>query len=388
MPVCLKTLFLPVIRAISLSLMYISLVACSSGTVHKVFDNLHLTAGDVHTAAADYPSELERSADDYQLPEQYFFNDSMRPTSKLLQASGTAGMIIIHEGKIVYETYGYGKNQDSRFLAWSVSKSVTSALVGIAIDEGFIDTVSDPVVKYVPSLQTTAYADSTIEDVLEMASGVKFDETYNIGTDVFRLQQAVGRDLSKEVHQYVVSDNTSGTFNAYKSIDTVVLGMILVNATGQSVTAYLQSRLWEPAGMTGEAKWLADRNGLEATFCCLQATLRDWAKFGLIYLNNGFYNNKQIIPQQWVSASLDTSKPHLQPGKNPLSDDEWGYGYQWWIPDTGNDYAAVGVFNQFIYVNPDVNLIIVKGSGALSYLVNEREDEHIALFRAISNDFY
>lgn len=377
-----------VIRIVGLLWICMSLMACSSATVHKVFDNLHLTAGEVHTAEVGYPNELERAAEDYVLPEQYLYDDSLKSTSKLLQASGTAGMVIIHEGKIVYENYGYGKNQNSRFLAWSVSKSVTSALVGIAIDEGFINEVTDPVVKYVPALQSTAYADSTIEHVLEMASGVQFDETYNLGTDISRLQQAVGRDLSHEIQQYKVLDHPPGTFNEYKSIDTVVLGMILVNATGQSVTSFLQSRLWEPAGMSGEATWLADRNGLEGAFCCLQATLRDWAKFGLIYLNNGFYNNQQIIPQQWVSASLDTSKPHQQPGKNPLSDDEWGYGYQWWIPDAGNDYAAVGVFNQFIYVNPDVNLVIVKGSGALSYLINDREDEHIALFRAISRDFH
>lgn len=360
------------------------LAACTPAAVLRVFDNLHLTAGQVHTAKASFPYEIQRAETSYVLPAQYSYQGRLHSTDTFLKKSGTAGLVIVHDGKIVYENYAYGKNAKSRFHAWSVSKSVVSALIGIAIDEGYIGDVSDPVIKYVPSLSATAYADSTVQDVLEMASGVRFDETYNLGTDVFRLQVAVGKDLSEEVHKYVVKDHATGTFNAYKSLDTVVLGMVLASATGQTITSYLQSRLWEPAGMTQDARWLADRNGLEGASCCLQATLRDQAKFGLIYLNDGFYDGRQIIPRQWVIDSLDTSKPHLQPGENPNSDDSWGYGYQWWIPDTGNDYAAVGVYNQFIYVNPDVNLVIAKASAPFSYLVNDREDEHIAFFRAIS----
>jgi CubicO group peptidase (beta-lactamase class C family) len=287
----------------------------------------------------------------------------------------------------VYESYNYGKNQDSVFLAWSVSKSVTSALVGIAIEEGYIANVSDPVTLYVPALAETAYANSTIEDVLEMASGVRFNEVYLPGTDVFWLQLAIGKDLAQQVQKYVVSDYPTGTFNQYKSSDTQVLGMLLTAATGQTITSYLQAKIWEPAGMTRDARWLADRNGLEATYCGLYASVRDMAKFGLIYLNKGFYNNQQIVPSQWVADSLNTDKLHLQPGNNPNSDDSWGYGYQWWIPDTSGDYAAVGVYNQFIYVNPAANLVIAKSSGAPGYMSNDREDEHIALFRAISQDF-
>ncbi|MDX1692533.1 MAG: serine hydrolase [Ketobacteraceae bacterium] len=364
------------------------LSGCTSppGTL-LVFDNLHLIAGSVNTVEANHPIDIPDAAEQYSLPMTYEFQSEIRETPKFLTDSGTAGMVIVHKGKVIYEDYNYGKNRDSLFLLWSVTKSVTSALVGIAIEEGYINAVTDPVTDYVPSLANTAYANSTIEDVLEMASGIKFNETYLPGTDIFWLQLAIGGNLDKHIQGFKVSDHPSGTFNEYKSSDTQVLGMVLAQATGQSLAAYLQTRVWDPAGMTGNAKWLADRYGREAAWCCLRATVRDMAKFGLIYLNNGFYNNSQIVPEQWVAASVDTSKPHLQPGDNPQSDDSWGYGYQWWVPDTGNDYSAVGVYNQFIYVNPDADLVIAKTSGPPDYAENWREDEHIAFFRAISKQF-
>ncbi len=362
----------------------VGLAACSPPQVFKVFDNL--PAGQVHVAEAGFPNPVPDASTRYTLPETYFFADDARSVARLLERSGTGAMVIVHRGEVVYESYHHGKDSSSRFLAWSVTKSVTSALVGIAVEEGYIDAVSDPVTKYVPELTQTAYAQATVEDVLEMASGVRFDETYWIGTDVFRLQLAVATDLSREVQGFVVSDHAPGTFNGYKSSDTQVLAMVLQNATGTTLTEYLQSRLWEPAGMTGSAEWLADKNGLEASYCCLRATVRDLAKFGLIYLNKGFYNGRQIVPEQWVLDSLNTGKPHLQPGENPQSDDTWGYGYQWWIPDDGQDYAAVGVYNQFVYVNPQAELVIAKVSAPPSYLADDREDEHIALFREISRD--
>lgn len=359
--------------------------ACSAPQVLKVFDNL--PAGQTHIAEAGDPAPIPDSATPYTLPETYEFAGETRSVARLLARSGTAGMVIVYKGQVVYEDYNYGKDSNSRFLAWSVTKSVTSALVGIAVAEGYIDAVTDPVTKYVPALADTAYAGTTVEEVLQMSSGVRFDETYWLGTDVFRLQLAVGTDLTREVMKYTVADHEPGTFNAYKSSDTQVLAMVLQSATGVSLTEYLQSRIWEPAGMTQSAQWLADRNGLEASYCCLRATVRDLAKFGLIYLNRGFYNNRRIVPEQWVTDSLDTSKPHLQPGDNPQSDDTWGYGYQWWIPDEGQDYAAVGVYNQFIYVNPQAELVIAKSSAAPSYMADDREDEHIAFFREISREF-
>lgn len=375
------------IRLLSLFFICVSLSACGSPFVLTIFDLIDITAGNKNIAKANTPSPLTSSAVSYELPESYDFEDQPRSTTNFLKKTGTAGLLVVHQGEIVYEDYNHGKNQNSRFLLWSVSKSVTSALVGIAIEEGHINSVTDPVTDYVPELATTAYANTTIEDSLEMASGVKFNETYLPGTDVFFLQLTLGGSFDKEVQKYQDLDYTPGTFNQYKSLDTVVLGMVLEAATGESIALYLESRIWEPAGMTNDAVWLADDDGLEAAYCCLKATVRDQAKFGLIYLNNGFYNGSQIIPQQWILDSLDNSKPHLQPGENPFSEWDWGYGYQWWMRDTNNDYSAIGVFNQFVYVNPDADLVIVKASGNPTYLNNDRENEHIALFRRISDDF-
>ncbi|MCG8669650.1 MAG: beta-lactamase family protein [Pseudomonadales bacterium] len=363
----------------------LGLAACSPPNILFTFDQLKNLSGDVHTISATNPSPIPTDLQENVLPDTYWYKGRERDTASLLRETGTAGLVIVHNDKVIHEAYDYGNDERSTFASWSVAKSFTSALVGIAIEDGYINSVEDLVVDYVPELATTAYATSTIEDVLEMASGVDFSETYMIGTDVWNLQLAIGGNLEDEVTQYVELKNEPGTFNAYKSLDTQVLGLLLVRATGQTVSSYLETRLWEPAGMTNDATWLADKEGLEATFCCLQATTRDFAKLGLIYLNNGYYNGQQIINEQWISASLDTSKPHLQPGNHSQSDYDWGYGYQWWFRDERNDYSAVGIFNQFVYIDPEKNLVIAKNSAAPMYLLNDRENEHFALFRAIGD---
>lgn len=373
---------MPVIKLVTLATT-LFITACSPPILLNTFDAMDSFAGSVNDIRSTNPSPIGLALKDKVIPSIYQFNGRDKDTNAFLKKSGTAGLVIIHNGHIINETYYHGKSQDTLFASWSVAKSFTSALIGIAIDEGHIKSVNDLVANYVPALANTAYASATIEDVLEMASGVTFVESYMIGTDVFNLQLAVTNDLAKETLSYQDLDHEPGSFNAYKSLDTQVLGMVLSAATGQSVSSYLESRLWGPAGMTNDAKWLTDRNGMEATFCCMKATTRDFAKLGLIYLNKGFYNNQQIVPTEWVQDSLDISKPHLQPGDNPQSDYDWGYGYQWWFQDNSGDYAAIGIFNQFVYVDPELNLVIAKNSAAPGYLLNDLENEHFALFRAI-----
>ncbi len=356
---------------------------CSAPTVLTAFRLLDGYSAKRNPVTAHQPQPLISELRDHVLPDSFLHEGKPLDTQSFLRKTGTAGLVVVQDGKIIHEEYHYGHSYDSLFTSWSVAKSITSALIGIAIDEGFIASVTDPVATYVPELGTTAYADATIEDILEMASGVDFDENYVLGSDVANLQLAIANSLKHEVLKYNQLANTPGTFNAYKSLDTQVLGLVLTNATGQSVASYLESRIWTPAGMTHSGFWLADKEGIEATFFFFLATTRDFAKFGLIYLNQGFYNGQQIVPKQWISASLDHSKPHLQPGENPLSDDTWGYGFQWWFRDEGHDYAAVGIFNQFIYIDPERRLVIAKNSANPFYLLKDEENEHYALFRAI-----
>jgi CubicO group peptidase (beta-lactamase class C family) len=269
-----------------------------------------------------------------------------------------------------------------------VAKSLTSALVGIAVEQGFISSVDDLVSSYVPELMNTAYHDVTIRNVLQMSSGVDFEESgADPNSDAFQLLSANLDSNDEYIYSLKDKRDPAGTHNYYASSDTQVLGMVLSRATGQSVSQFMATNLWQPMGAEKSATWVTDPHGVEATYCCVNATLRDYAKFGLMYLNNGKLRGYQIVPADWVADSLDTSSPQLTPGDNPLSNDSWGYGYQWWIPDNKPDYMAIGIFNQFIYVDPARNIVIVKNSANPEYLFDDMEEDHLYFFRKIASKF-
>jgi CubicO group peptidase (beta-lactamase class C family) len=181
-----------------------------------------------------------------------------------------------------------------------------------------------------------------------------------------------------------------GTFNRYNSTDTQVLGMLIREATGSSVTEYMQEMLWSPLGAENNAYWLLDSENMELVYAGLNATARDYAKLGELYRLEGNINGKQIVPSSWISASIKPDAPHLMPGDNPLSDFPMGYGYQWWIPDNSGDFSAIGVYNQFIYVSPKNNMVIVKLSANRVYGINDEvskqsEFEAISFLKAVTN---
>jgi len=343
-----------------------------------------------HTIApSPSPYKLAISKSPKRLP--LFFTYGSRPmiTDLFLTRTGTLGLLVIKDNKIVFERYYNGSNNKTKFISWSVAKSITSALVGIAISQGYISSVDDLASDYAPELLNTAYRNVSIKDLLQMSSGVSFEEYYtSLDADIVTLFLSLGGSFEKYILSMTETSHPVGTYRQYKSSDTQVLAMVLNRATGQSLSSYMETNLWNPIGAESSAIWLTDRHGVEAAFCGVGATLRDYAKFGLLYLHGGLLRNRQILPTQWVSASIDTSAPQLNPGVNPQSDDTWGYGYQWWIPDNKGDYMAVGVLNQFIYINPAKNIVIVKNSVNPVYVIKEEEEEHLAFFREITRRIY
>jgi CubicO group peptidase (beta-lactamase class C family) len=168
-----------------------------------------------------------------------------------------------------------------------------------------------------------------------------------------------------------------------------VLGMLLVRATGKSLSAYTEEKLWRPLHMENDAFWITDQAGMELAAGGFNATLRDYARFGELYRNHGRWDGRQLVPEAWVRASTVPGKPHLQAGKRAGSDMLFGYGYQWWTPPSGNEgeYTAIGVYNQFVYVNPDKAVVIAKTSANRAYGVDEstdREFETLQVFNAIA----
>jgi CubicO group peptidase (beta-lactamase class C family) len=181
-----------------------------------------------------------------------------------------------------------------------------------------------------------------------------------------------------------------GKVNLYNSLDAQMLGLVLLRATGESPSEYLEEKIWSKIGAEHDGYWVLDDTGMELAAGGVNVTLRDYARFGLLYLNKGKWNGTQIVPADWVTASHTPDAPQLMPGKQDISDTVWGYGYLWWLPRKADGpYAAVGIYNQFIYVDPAHGLVIVKTSANSEYgQTNDetsfREDETIALFEAIA----
>jgi CubicO group peptidase (beta-lactamase class C family) len=273
-----------------------------------------------------------------------------------------------------------------------MAKSFISALIGIAIDQQYIKSIEDKITDYVPQLKNSAYDNVRIKDILQMSSGASWNEDYgDPNSDINRSARifAMGGSLD-EFTSSLQKELEPGSFNRYNSTDTQALGMLLREATGISISEYMQKMLWAPMGAEKNGYWIIDSDNMEMAYAGFMATARDYAKLGELYRLGGNINNKQIIPSDWVASSTKPDAPHLMPGDNPLSDFPIGYGYQWWIPDSSGDFSAIGVYNQFVYVSPENNTVIVKLSANSSYGTDadaggKSELEGISFFKAVLN---
>ncbi|TMM56798.1 serine hydrolase [Maribacter algarum] len=325
------------------------------------------------------------------LPETYIFNGKSHKTEDLIQETDITGLMVLKNDTILFEKYYQENTPEDHTIGWSVTKSIVSALVGIALKEGHIKGVNDSVNQYLPELKGSAYEHVTIKNLLQMSSGVSWNEDYSDSdSDINRFGRtlALGRSFESFV-KTLKYDKPQGTFNRYNSSDTQVLGMIVSRATGTTVSNYLEKKLWQPLGMERKGYWVIDNQGNEFAAAGLSASLVDYAKFGLLFLHEGNWNGKQLIPKKWVSQSITPDAPHLLPGENENSNNDFGYGFQWWVFEGGEgEYAAMGIYNQLIYINPKRNIIIVKSAANNNYgITNDessfREKESIAFLRAI-----
>jgi CubicO group peptidase (beta-lactamase class C family) len=298
----------------------------------------------------------------------------------------------MRDDTILFENYYQCEKEDDRHILFSVTKSFISALVGIALEEGKFDSIEDPVTKYVPELKGSAFDGVSIKNILHMSSGVAFNEDYgDLTSDVNRMSAVVGLGGSLDEFTAELTKTTfePGTYNNYVSVNTHVLGMLLARVTGESVTDYLSRKIWQPLGMEYDGYFSVDGLNVEVTMGGLQASLRDIAKMGRLYLHKGNWDGTQIVPEAWVDASLDTSEPHLTPGRNnPKSGSPFGYGYQWWIPvEPHGDFYAAGIYHQFIYIDPTTNIVIAKTSANKGYTKPENRNQkemHSVMFQQIA----
>ena len=328
-----------------------------------------------------------------ELPETFAWYGETKSTAALLDETDTTGLLAVKgDGTLVYENYWRGNDKDTRWISWSVGKSFISALFGVAMGEGKFTSIDEPLTNYAPELKGTAYDGVTIRDALEMSSGVGWNEDYSDpDSDIARFGRALALgDSMTEFAKTLKREHEPGTVNYYNSMDAQVLGLVLQNMTGMSPTEYLEEKIWSKIGAEHDGYWVLDDTGEELAAGGVNVTLRDYARFGLIYLNGGTWNGTEIVPSEWVAVSHRPGAERLMPGKRETSDTVWGYGYLWWLPrEADGAYAAVGIYNQFIYVDPVHDLVIVKtsansGYGQTNDETSYREDETIALFEAIA----
>ena len=338
--------------------------------------------------ASKNPKPLKRNIK--TLPETFFFEGEEKNLQEYLDYFWSDGMIVLHKNEMVYENYWLGNNENKRHISWSVAKSFISALVGIAYEEGLIDSLDDPVTKYLDDFKETGYDGVTIKDILQMSSGVLFNEDYaDYDSDINRFGRAVATGTSmRDFSKTLTREREPGTYMHYVSINTQVLGFLLQEVTNKSISQYLYDKIWNPLGMEDSAYFILDDVKDEFALGGLNATLRDYAKFGLLYLQNGRWNDNQIISKQWIEDSHSTDGIHLVPGERETSSNPWGYGYQWWVPGfPDTDYTASGVYNQYIYIDPLSKIVIAKTSSNYKYTseLQMSKDMHMAMFRAIAN---
>jgi CubicO group peptidase (beta-lactamase class C family) len=311
---------------------------------------------------AETPSRLARAASEPAL--QYYYAGAAADVDRYLSRNATTGLIVARGESILLERYQYGRNDRHRFTSWSMAKTVTAMLVGIAIAEGRIRSVDDPAATYVPGLAGTEYGRTSLRDLLQMSSGVRFLETYSgrddvsrLAADTFLLRGAGGVEAVTPFNERAVP---AGTKFSYASVETQVLGLVLRNVVGRPVAEYLSEKIWQPMGAEADATWLVDRSGQESTYCCINAVLRDYARLGLLLAHDGHWQGRQIIPAKWIleATTVRPEQGHLRPG---VATPFLGYGYQTWIfPGERRTFALLGIRGQTILVDPARRLVLVQ----------------------------
>ena len=272
----------------------------------------------------------------------------------------TAGLLIIINGEIAYEKYGLGHSAGGRWTSFSVAKSFSSTLVGSAIKDGRIQSLDDPITRYLPVLTGSAYDGVTVRQVLTMTSGVRWNEDYtDPESDVSKFIAEPSIDASDPTVTYMARlprEAEPGTKWVYKTGETNLVGSLVEAATGKKLADYLSEKIWSRIGMEQDGAWLLNQSGREIAGCCVSASLRDYGRFGVFFMNGAYVDGASILPDGWIAAATKSTKV-AEMAMNGRA----GYGFQWWTTP-GTAYRASGIYGQGIWLNPDLKLVVVTQS--------------------------
>jgi CubicO group peptidase (beta-lactamase class C family) len=290
-----------------------------------------------------------------------------------------AGLVILQDGKVRLERYGLGFDANGRWTSFSVAKSFTSTLVGAALQDGAIKSLDDKVSAYIPDLRGSAYDDVSVRQLLMMSSGVRWNEDYeDPAADVAQFNKVKpdpGVDATVSYLRKLPRAHPPGAVWHYNTGETNLIGVLVSSATGKPLSAYLQEKIWQPAGMAAEASWLLGATGHEIAGCCLQAATRDFARFGQFVLADGVTRDgRRIVPAGWFAAATTKQKDIGAPGH--------GYGYQWWTYDDGA-VAAQGIFGQGIFIDAKRKLVIASNADWTRATKGPEGDAREALYKQV-----
>jgi CubicO group peptidase (beta-lactamase class C family) len=373
-------------RCLSVFLLLVSLFLLSDCHLVRGFKYRKFDPKDATKFPALPVNKAENTVFHYKTPKKPLDEPWVKYLDTALMNSKTYAFLVIRNDSLLYEKYFGEWQEDQLFPSYSVAKSFTSALTGVALQEGKIKSLDDPITNYLPELlkNDPRFGQVTIQHILDMRSGIHFNENYpNLFADVWKM--GFSTDLDKYIKHLTIEKPSGGAFE-YKSVNSQLLGMVVERAVGKHLSAYLTEKIWQPLGMESNALWHVDDAKRETIrgFCCLNATARDYAKFGSLYLHKGNWQGQQILPESWA----DANGPETMVGNG-------FYKNQWWmyrkfasfndstaaekarlaangtvfkseknkyivVPSKMKAYIAKGILGQYIYVNPETNVVIVR----------------------------
>lgn len=301
-----------------------------------------------------------------------------------VEARSVTALVILKDGRVVYEGYFDGTGPDDLRISWSVAKSFLSALFGILLEEGAIASIDDQVVKYAPSLKGSAYEGATIRDVLTMQSGVTFDEDYlDFWSDINKMGRvlALGQSMDAFTQALTARDGAPGTHWQYVSIDTHVIGMVMRGATGKSIAQLMNEKLMPRLGLEAAPYYLSDGHETAFVLGGLNLRTRDYARFGQMVLDDGLWQGSQVVPADWLRAAT-RPQAKTEPGARQ-------YGYQWWIPPDAPDAPesevyARGIYGQYIWIDRAQGVVIAANGADRGFREPGAHESMIAMFRKLS----
>ncbi len=312
---------------------------------YKIFSNRTLKA-------STDPFYFIKDSNRTRVPKEISYRNKTNVSrDDFLESKKTIAFLIIKNDTLLFEKYYNGYSENSLSLSFSMTKSFVSILVGCAIDDGYIKSVEQPVADFVPELEHHGFDKVTIKHLLQMTSGMAYSEHYLFGQQPWFYY---GKNLKRKLINLKLKEEPGKRFK-YKCGESQLLGLVLMRALKtKTITAYMQEKIWEPIGMEYNGLWSTDQevDGLEKVYCCISGRARDFAKFGRLYLQKGNWKGKQVVPSNWIeqSTKIDTT-----------AGSPWNYQYQWWLVSKENgDYMAAGHRGQYLYINPEKQLIIVR----------------------------